>query len=219
MNCRKAASCKSHVNLLRRQLISRRWPTSAPTGTLDAAVWTLAKSLDAAVQGAAAQRRNIIDIARKNLNLGFDLAKSLADANTLSEIVELQAAYWLKQFDALPPKRRKSANGCSSLVRRSQRQSRRRRAPSTKSPPRRHLLWKPDSASRAMPLRPTISKIDGKMLVRVTQRCDLAVLHLYKAAKIISLDCKAMDRRYGIKHPAFQLAIRGKVAHLAPAIF
>jgi hypothetical protein len=69
--------------------------------TLEAAVRTLAKSFDAAVQGAAAQRRNIIDIAQKNLNLGFDLAKSLAGASTLSEIVELQAAYWRKQFDAL----------------------------------------------------------------------------------------------------------------------
>ena len=69
--------------------------------TLEAAVQTLAKSFDAAVQGAAALRRNIIDIAQRNLNLGFDLAKSLAGASNLSEIVELQAAYWRKQFDAV----------------------------------------------------------------------------------------------------------------------
>ena len=71
--------------------------------TLEAAVQTLAKSFDAAVQGAAAQRRNIIDVAQKNLNLGFDLTKSLAGASSLSEIVELQAAYWRKQFDAFAP--------------------------------------------------------------------------------------------------------------------
>ena len=72
--------------------------------TLEAAVQTLAKSFDAAVQGAAAQRRTIIDFAQKNLNLGFDLAKSLAGASSLSEIVELQAAYWWKQFDVFAPK-------------------------------------------------------------------------------------------------------------------
>ena len=68
--------------------------------TLEAAVQTLEESFDAAGQGAAALRRNIFDIAQKNLNLGFDLAKSLAGARNLSEIVELQAAYWRKQFDA-----------------------------------------------------------------------------------------------------------------------
>ena len=68
--------------------------------TLEAAVRTLGKSFDAAGQSAAALRRNIIDIAQRNLNLSFDLAKSLAGASNLSEIVELQAAYWRKQFDA-----------------------------------------------------------------------------------------------------------------------
>jgi hypothetical protein len=64
-------------------------------------VQTLEKSFDAAGQCAAALNRKIIDIAQRNLNLGFDLAKSLAGARNLSEIVELQAAYWRKQFDAL----------------------------------------------------------------------------------------------------------------------
>ena len=68
--------------------------------TLEAAVQTFEKSFDAAVQGAAAQRLIIIDFAQKNLNLGFDLAKSLAGASSLSEIVELHAVYWRKQFDA-----------------------------------------------------------------------------------------------------------------------
>jgi phasin len=69
--------------------------------TLEAAVQTLEKSFDAAGQCAAALNLKIIDIAQRNLNLGFDLAKSLAGARNLSEIVELQAAYWGKQFDAL----------------------------------------------------------------------------------------------------------------------
>jgi phasin len=69
--------------------------------TLETAVQILEKSFDAAAQGAAALHRKIIDIAQRNLNLGFDLAKSLADARNFPEIVELQAAYWRKQFDGL----------------------------------------------------------------------------------------------------------------------
>ena len=62
---------------------------------------TLEKSFDAAGQGAAALNRKIIEIAQRNLNSGFDLAKSLAGAKNLAEIVELQTAYWQKQLDAL----------------------------------------------------------------------------------------------------------------------
>jgi len=68
---------------------------------LEAAVETLEKSFDAAGQGTAALNRKIIEIAQWNLNSGFDLAKSLAGAKNLAEIVELQAAYWQKQIDAL----------------------------------------------------------------------------------------------------------------------
>jgi phasin len=68
--------------------------------TLEAAVQTLEKSFDTAGQGAVALRRKTFDIAQKNLDLGFDLAKGLAGARNLSEIVELQADYWRKQFDA-----------------------------------------------------------------------------------------------------------------------
>ena len=68
---------------------------------LDASVATLERSFDAAGQGAVAVNRKIIDIAQRNVNSGFDLAKSLAGAKNLSEMVELQAAYWRKQFGAL----------------------------------------------------------------------------------------------------------------------
>ena len=51
--------------------------------------------------GAAAFNHKIIDIDRRNLNSGFDLANSLAGAKNLAEIVKLQAAYWRKQFSAL----------------------------------------------------------------------------------------------------------------------
>jgi Phasin protein len=43
-------------------------------------------------QDADALNRKIIDIAQRNVSSGFDLAKSLAGAKNLAEMVELQAA-------------------------------------------------------------------------------------------------------------------------------
>ena len=68
---------------------------------LEASIATFERSLDAAGWGAAAFNHKIIDIARRNLNSGVDLANSLAGAKNLAEIVALQAAYWRKQFSAL----------------------------------------------------------------------------------------------------------------------
>ena len=71
------------------------------TDAFEASVTTFEKSFDAAGQGAAAFNRKIIDIARRNLNSSFDLAKSLAGAKSLADMVELQTAYWRKQFGTL----------------------------------------------------------------------------------------------------------------------
>ena len=68
---------------------------------LDASLSTLERTFDAAGQGAAAFNRKIIEIAQRNVNSGFDLAKSLAGAKNLSEIAEIQAAYWRKLFSTL----------------------------------------------------------------------------------------------------------------------
>jgi hypothetical protein len=79
--------------------------------TLEAAVHALEKAFDAAGHGAAALRRNIVDTAQRNLNLGFDLAQSLAGASNLFEIVELQAACWRKQVDAFTTQAEKARDG------------------------------------------------------------------------------------------------------------
>ena len=60
-----------------------------------------AETFDAAGQGAAIFNRKIVDIARRNLSASFDLAKSLAGAKSLVDMVELHAAYWRKQIGAL----------------------------------------------------------------------------------------------------------------------
>jgi len=74
---------------------------SRSNNALDASVATLERTFDAAGQGAVAFNRKIIDIAQRNVNSGFDLAKSLARAKNLSEMVELQAAYWPKLLGTL----------------------------------------------------------------------------------------------------------------------
>lgn len=66
---------------------------------LEESIDALERSFDAAGQGATAFNRKLIDIAQRNLNSGFDLAKSLAGAKNLAEIVELQSSFIRSQFD------------------------------------------------------------------------------------------------------------------------
>ena len=68
---------------------------------LEAGLDAMEKSFDAAGQGAVALNRKIIDIAQRNLNSSFDLAKSLAGAKNLAQVLEFQGAYWRKQFGTL----------------------------------------------------------------------------------------------------------------------
>jgi phasin len=67
----------------------------------DASLTTFEKTFDAAGQGATAFNRKIVDIARRNVDASFDLATSLVGAKNLADIVELQAAFWRKQFGVL----------------------------------------------------------------------------------------------------------------------
>lgn len=68
---------------------------------IEAALETLEKTFAAAGEGATALNRKLIDILRRNIESGFDLAKSLAGAKNLAEAMEVQGAYWRKQLDAL----------------------------------------------------------------------------------------------------------------------
>ena len=71
------------------------------TNAFHAVLETWERSLDAAGQGAVALNRKIIDIAERNISTGFKLATSLAGAKNLVEVMEVQAAYWRKQFGEL----------------------------------------------------------------------------------------------------------------------
>ena len=68
---------------------------------LEAILASWERSFDATGQGAVALNRKVMDIAQRNINSGFDLAKSLASAKNLAEALELQAAYWRKQFGVM----------------------------------------------------------------------------------------------------------------------
>ena len=68
---------------------------------LEAVLASWERSFDAAGQGAVALNRKVMDIAQRNINSGFDLAKSLARAKNLAEALELQSAYWRKQFGVM----------------------------------------------------------------------------------------------------------------------
>ena len=87
--------------LAEKSVVQTRQVYDRSSDAFDASVATFEKTFDAAGQGAAAFNRKIIDISRRNLNSVFDLATSLAGAKDLADIVELQRAYWQKQFGAL----------------------------------------------------------------------------------------------------------------------
>lgn len=70
-------------------------------GSMEEAVEVLEKSIDEAGQGAAALNRKVIDNAQTNLNTGFDLAKDLAGAKNIAEIMELQSSFVRRQFEVL----------------------------------------------------------------------------------------------------------------------
>lgn len=71
--------------------------------TLKSALEGWQKSFSAAGQGAVALNTKMIDIAGRNIKNGFDLATALAGARTFAEVMELQTAYWRKQFRVLSP--------------------------------------------------------------------------------------------------------------------
>jgi phasin len=87
--------------LAERNVAQTREVYERSKNTLRAVLESWEKSFGAAGEGAVALNHKIIDIAERNINTGFDLAADLAGANNLAEVMELQAAYWRKQFGDL----------------------------------------------------------------------------------------------------------------------
>ena len=90
------------VRALAEQAVTRtRKAYDRSLDAFDASLTTFERTFDAAGQGAVAFNRKIVDLARRNVDAGFDLATSLAGAKDLADMVELQAAFWRKQFGVL----------------------------------------------------------------------------------------------------------------------
>jgi hypothetical protein len=77
---------------------------------LESDLETLERTIDAAGQGATTINRKVIDIAQRNVNSGFELAKSLTGARRISEMVEVQAGYWRSQPNILAKQAEELAN-------------------------------------------------------------------------------------------------------------
>ena len=88
-------------DLAERSIAQMRETYERSKDALEGVVQSWERSFDATNQGAVALNRKIIDIAQRNINSGFDLAKRLAGAKNLAEATELQADYWRKQLDTL----------------------------------------------------------------------------------------------------------------------
>ncbi len=87
--------------LAEKSLAQTRQAYDQSVHAFDASLTTFERTFDAAGQGATAFNRKIIDLARRNVDASFELATSLAGAKTLADILELQAAFWRKQFGVL----------------------------------------------------------------------------------------------------------------------
>ena len=87
--------------LAEKSLAETREAYERSKSALEAALDTLARSFDSLSQGSAALNRKIIEIAHRNVSSGFDLARSLATAKNIAEVVELRAIYWYKQLSSL----------------------------------------------------------------------------------------------------------------------
>src|SRR5215831_18980943 len=87
--------------LAEKSLAQTREAYERSKSALEAALDTLARSFDSLGQGSAALNHKIMEIAHRNVSSGFDLARSLATAKNLAEVVELRAIYWRKQFSVL----------------------------------------------------------------------------------------------------------------------
>ena len=88
-------------DLAERNIAQMRETYERSKDALEGVLQSWERSFDATNQGAVALNRKIIDIAQRNINSGFDLAKGLAGAKNMAEAMELQADYWRKQLDTL----------------------------------------------------------------------------------------------------------------------
>src|SRR5262245_1649771 len=82
--------------LAERNLAQTRELYEHSKSTLQAVLESWQKSFGAAGRNAIALNRKMIDVADRNMNMGFDLAIELTGARNPAEVMKLQAACWQK---------------------------------------------------------------------------------------------------------------------------
>lgn len=86
-------------SLAERTVTQSREAYETAKGSVEETIGAMEKSIDKAGQGAAKFNRKVIDITQANVNSGFDLAKNIAGAKNVAEIMELQADFARRQFE------------------------------------------------------------------------------------------------------------------------
>jgi hypothetical protein len=96
--------------LAERNVVQTRELYEHSKNTLQAVLESWQKSFGFAGQNAIVLSRKMFDAAGRNMDNGFDFAIGLAGARNLSEVMELQAAYWQQLGGALQigPKTRRT---------------------------------------------------------------------------------------------------------------
>ena len=69
--------------------------------TLQSVLESWRNSFGTAGQSVTALNQKIIELAERNIDTSFDLATNLCRAKNFAEVMELQTAYWQKQFGEL----------------------------------------------------------------------------------------------------------------------
>jgi hypothetical protein len=87
--------------LAERNLAQTRELYEHSKSTLHTVLENWQKSFGAAGQNAISLNRKMIDVAERNMNMGFDLAIGLTGAKNLAEVMELHAVYWHKIASAV----------------------------------------------------------------------------------------------------------------------
>ena len=87
--------------LAERNIAQTRELYERSANTLKAALESWADLLDEVGQEAVALNRKILDIAARNVSNSFDLVTNLVRVKNVTEAMEVQAAYWRKQFGEL----------------------------------------------------------------------------------------------------------------------
>jgi hypothetical protein len=90
----------SLVDLFEKSLARAKDAHEKVTSVIGQSAEAFDEAFSSASRGQAEYRDKIMEIARANANLGFDLARSLCEARTMEDFVEVTMAHQRRQLEA-----------------------------------------------------------------------------------------------------------------------